>query len=143
MLAISKGVGVLRFKLQDVEDRVDAYGAWEVQCERHHRGLGNNGEQADLLFSQLSSCPIGLNVVSTDISTISYVKQQRFHVVLIGILSHGILGVLHTATQELVNFVKVDSEVLGANIRYFSVWVNSNQWVISAGCKEWETPVEA
>jgi len=96
-----------------MEDRVDVYGAQEVQCERHHRGLGNNGEWADLLFSQLLSCPIGPDVVSTDVSTISYAKWQRFHVVLIGVLSHGILGILHTATQELVNFAKVDSKVLG------------------------------
>jgi len=110
---ISEGVGVLRFELQDVEDRVDVYGAQEAQHERHHGGLGNDGEWANLLFSQLSSCPIGPDVVSMDISVISYVKQLRFHVVLIGILSHGILGILHTAMQELVNFVKVDSEVLG------------------------------
>jgi len=113
LLTISKGVGVLRFELQDMEDRVDAYGAWDTQCERHCRGLGNDGEWADLLFSQLSSCPIGLDVVSTDVSVISYMKQWRFHAVLIGVLSHGILGILHMATQELVNFIKVDSNVLG------------------------------
>ena len=113
MLAIGKGVGVLRFELRDMEDGVDVDGAWEVQRERHHRGLGHNGEWANLLFSQLASCLIGPDVVSTDISAIFYVKQRRFHVVLIGVLSHGILGILHTAMQELVNFIEIDSEVLG------------------------------
>jgi len=95
LFAIGEGVWVLRFKLRDVEDGVDADGAWEAQCERHRRGLGHDGEWADLLFSQLASCPIGLDVVSTDINAISHMKRRRFHVILIGVMSHGILGVLH------------------------------------------------
>ena len=46
-----------------MKDRVDANGGRELKHEGHGGRLGNNGEWANLLLSQLSSSVVGVNVI--------------------------------------------------------------------------------
>ena len=112
------------------------YGSCQAEGEGWGRRLGDDRKRANLLFSQLSFGSIGPDVISTDISTISYAERRRIHVALIGILSYRVLSVLHAVAQELVNFIEVDSESFSPSVGYFCVWVNSNQRVVAASWEE-------
>jgi hypothetical protein len=97
-----------------MEHWVDANGVREAEGEGHGRRLRDDRKGADLLFSQLARCPVGTNVVGTDVYAISYMEWRWGHAPLISELGHGVLGVLHSVAQEPVDFVEVDGEVFRA-----------------------------
>jgi hypothetical protein len=70
--------------------------------------LGNDGKGANLLFCKLVCGSVGAYVICTDINVITNVEGQRNHVALVGVVSHGFLGLLHLLTKELVILVEVD-----------------------------------
>ena len=50
LLSVLESVGVLRFQLRDMEDRVNTNGSWESKCKRHGRRLGHDEERPNLLL---------------------------------------------------------------------------------------------
>ena len=105
----------------------------ETKCKRHSRGLGNDGEWADLLLSELVRGLVGAYVVSVYIYTITYMEQWGLDVILVCILAHGLLGILHVVLEVPMDFVKVDSVVSGMQIGNFGLW----EGIITTSGKEW------
>src|SRR5258706_16359890 len=97
-----------------MEYGMDSNGGGKTEGERHCGGLCDNGEGADFSFCKLVRSLIGAYVVGMNVNTISYVERRGFNVVLICVLAHGVLCVLHLLFEELVNLVKIDSEMFCA-----------------------------
>ena len=100
-------------QLGDMEYQVNADSSRQTKHERGSRGLGNNGKGANFPLCKFAGCPIGLNIIGPDKYSVTNTEWWWAHVVLVSNARHGVLGILHTVAKELVNFVKVDSEVLG------------------------------
>ena len=105
---VLEGVRVLRFKLRNVEDGVNANGRREAKGEGGCGRLGDDGERSNLLLSQLPSCSVSTNVIHAYIHAVSDMEQWRLHPVLIRSARHNFLSILHLASKERVNLVKVD-----------------------------------
>ena len=119
-----------------MKDRVNTDGGRETKGERHWRRLGNNGEQADLLLSELASGAVRAYVVGMYKHMVSDPERRRYYAILIHIFLHGVLCVLHTIAKEFMHFIEVHSEMLGMQVSNLDIWVNGNQRVISAGREE-------
>jgi hypothetical protein len=99
--------------------------------------LRDDREWANLLFGELACGTVGLDVVGMYEDTVSDMERRGHLVVAVGIGSHGVLGILHTVVKEAVQFVKVNSEVASSEVCDLSIWVNSDQQIISTVCEEW------
>ena len=66
----------------------------EAKGEGHGRQLGNDGE-GPILHSASFRSPVGPNVISTYISAVSYAEWWGFHMILVGVMRHGVLGIFH------------------------------------------------
>ena len=53
-----------------------------------------------------------MNVVGMYVDSIANTEGWRLHVLEVGRLGHGVLGVLHAIAEEVVDFVKIDSEMM-------------------------------
>ena len=114
MVTVFEGVGEFRLKLGNMEYGMDSNGGGKTEGERHCGGLRDDGEGANFSFRELARSPIGAYVVGTNVNVISYTERRGFNAVLICVLAHGVLCVLHSLFEELVNLVKIDSEMFCA-----------------------------
>ena len=98
--------------------------------------MGNNGEQANLLLSELASGAVHAYVVRMYKHVVSNPERQQYYAILIRIFLHGVLCILHTIAKEFMHFIEVHSEMLGTQVGNLDIWVNGNQQVISTGREE-------
>jgi len=85
---IFERVGMFRFQLSDMEDRVYADRGREAEGERHRRGLQDDEKGADLLLHKLAGGPICTNMVSMHINVIANMEGRGFHAVLVRVVGH-------------------------------------------------------
>lgn len=136
LFAVLEGVGVLRFKLRNVEDGVDANCSREAKGEGGCGRLGDDGERSNLLLSQLSSSAVSTNVIRAYVHAVSDVERGSLHPVLIRGARHNFLSVLHTVTKERVDLIEVDCVMARAQISDLCIWMDGDQRVVSSICEE-------